>query len=125
MHNKKADQKMIDERVLSKKKPLQWHENIVKGISNKEYDGDFYEINEKIINLKKPLLTKKAESDIEAMMYAPMEPDENAFTNLYQMIVNDNIQDLIDPNAFSRFFVPFKELSDREKQRYFKEISET
>lgn len=122
---KERAQKMIDERVLSKKKPLQWHENIVKGISNKEYEGDFYEINEKIINLKKPLLTKKAESDIEAMMYAPMEPDDNAFTNLYQMIVNDNIQDLIDPNAFSRFFVPFKELSDREKQRYFKEISET
>ena len=121
---KERAQKMINERVLSKKKPLQWHENIVKGISNKEYDGDFYEINEKIINLKKPLLTKKAEADIEAMMYAPMEPDDNSFANLYQMIVNDNIQDLIDHNAFSRFFTPFKELSDREKKRYLDEIGE-
>lgn len=121
---KKRAQEKINERIEEKKKPLQWHENIIHGISNKEYDGDFYEINEKIINLKKPLLTKQAEADIEAMMYVPMEPDDNAFTNLYKMIVKDNIQDLIDANAFSRFFVPFKELSDREKKRYYEDLSE-
>lgn len=117
-------QKLIDERINEKKKPLQWHENIIKGISNKEYNGDFYEINEKIINLKKPLLTKRAEEDIEAMMYAPMEPDDKAFVNLYQMIVRDNIENLVDSDSFSRFFIPFKELSDREKKRYLEEINE-
>lgn len=114
----------IEERILEKKKPLQWHENIINGVSNKEYDGDFYEINERIINLKKPLLTKQAEETIEAMMYAPMEPDPQSFENLYKMIVRDNIQDLIDPNAFSRFFIPFKELSDREMKRYNEEMSQ-
>ena len=121
---KEKAQKMIDERVKEKKKPLQWHENIVNGVSNKEYNGDFYEINEKIINLKKPLLTKRAEEDIEAMMYAPMEPDDNSFANLYQMIVRDNIENLIDANEFSRFFVPFKELAEKEKKRYLEETSE-
>lgn len=121
---KERAQKMIDERVKENKKPLQWHENIINGVSNKEYNGDFYEINEKIINLKKPLLTKRAEEDIEAMMYAPMEPDDNSFTNLYKMIVKDGIEDLLDPNAFSRFFIPFKELSEREKKRYYEEVSE-
>jgi len=114
----------IEERILEKKKPLQWHENIINGVSNKEYDGDFYEINERIINLKKPLLTKQAEETIEAMMYAPMEPDPQSFENLYKMIVRDNIQDLIDPNAFSRFFIPFKELSDREMKRYNEEMTQ-
>ena len=114
----------IEERILEKKKPLQWHENIINGVSNKEYDGDFYEINERIINLKKPLLTKQAEETIEAMMYAPMEPDPQSFENLYKMIVRDNIQDLIDPNAFSRFFIPFKELSDREMKRYNEEMNQ-
>ena len=121
---KEKAQKMIDERIKEKKKPLQWHENIINGVSNKEYNGDFYEINEKIINLKKPLLTKRAEEDIEAMMYAPMEPDDNSFANLYQMIVRDNIENLIDANEFSRFFVPFKELAEKEKKRYLEEISE-
>lgn len=115
---KERAQKMIDERISEKKKPLQWHENIVNGVSNKDYNGDFYEINEKIINLKKPLLTKRAEEDIESMMYAPMEPDDEAFTNLYKMIVRDNIENLLDANEFSRFFIPFKELADREKKRY-------
>ena len=70
------------------------------------------------------MLTKQAEADIEAMMYAPMEPDDDAFANLYKMIVKDNIQDLIDSNAFSKFFTPFKELSDREKKRYYEDLSE-
>lgn len=121
---KEKAKKMIDERVKDKKKPLQWHENIINGISNKEYNGDFYEINEKIINLKKPLLTKRAEEDIEAMMYAPMEPDDNSFANLYQMIIRDNIENLVDANEFSRFFIPFKELADREKKRYFDDFNE-
>lgn len=121
---KEKAQKMIDERVKEKKKPLQWHENIINGVSNKEYNGDFYEINEKIINLKKPLLTKRAEEDIEAMMYAPMEPDDNSFANLYQMIVRDGIENLVDANEFSRFFVPFKELAEKEKKRYLDEVSE-
>ena len=121
---KERAQKMIDERIKEKKKPLQWHENIINGVSNKEYNGDFYEINEKIINLKKPLLTKRAEEDIEAMMYAPMEPDDNSFANLYQMIVKDNIENLVDANEFSRFFIPFKERADREKKRYLDETNE-
>ena len=113
----------IDERKADRKKPLQWHENIVNGVSNKEYNGDFYDINERLINLKKPLLTKQAESDIEAMMYAPMEPDDESFTNLYKMVQRDKIEDIMDPNAFSRFFIPFKELSNKEKKRYLEAVS--
>jgi hypothetical protein len=120
---KEKAQKMIDERVEQKKKPLQWHENIVNGVSNKEYDGDFYEINEKIIDLKHPLLTKSAESDIENMMYAPLDPDGRSFENLYSMIKRDGIKDLIDINEFARFFTEFKELADREKKK-FKDESE-
>lgn len=115
---------LINERVKSKKKPLQWHENIVNGISNKEYNGDFYEINEKIIDLKHPLLTKNAEEVIENMMYAPMDPDGRSFSNLYTLIKRDNIEDWIDEKAFANFFVPFKELSDREKRRFEESLEE-
>ena len=108
----------IEERISEKKKPLQWHQNIVDGVSNKVYDGDFYEINEKIIDLKHPLLTKSAEEDIEAMMYAPLDPEGRSFDNLYAMIVRDGIEDLIDLDRFSNFFVPFKELANREKKRF-------
>lgn len=115
---KQRAQEKIDERINEKKKPLQWHENIVNGVSNKEYDGDFYEINKKIIDLSQPLLTKSAEEDIEGMMYAPIDPEGRSFENLYAMIKRDGIEDLMDGKAFSNFFIPFNELANREKKRY-------
>ena len=108
----------IDERIEQKKKPLQWHENIVNGVANKEYDGDFYEINTKIIDLSHPLLTKSAEENIESMMYAPLDPEGRSFGTLYEMIKRDGIEDLMNLDTFSRFFIPFKELFDREKRRF-------
>ena len=114
----------IDERINEKKKPLQWHENIVNGDANKTYNGDFYEINRKIIDLKNPLLTKSAIDDIEAMMYAPLDPEGRSFDNLYRMITRDGIDGLMDINSFSSFFVQFKELADREKRRFNEAMKE-
>lgn len=108
----------IEERKNEKKKPLQWHENIVNGVSNKEYNGDFYEINRKLIDLKHPLLTESAENDIESIMYAPLDPAGRSFENVYSMISKDDIEIWRDAGSFANFFRPFKELSDREKKRY-------
>lgn len=111
-------QEKIDERVAEKKKPLEWHKNIVNGVSNKEYDGDFYEINEKIINLKKPLLTKEAKEELDSMMYEVQDPEGRSFQNLYDYILEDGIDELRDPNAFARFFEEYKFFADREIKRY-------
>lgn len=108
----------IEERKKEKKKPLQWHENIVNGVSNKEYNGNFYEINRKLIDLKHPLLTESAENDIESIMYAPLDPAGRSFENVYSMISKDDIEIWRDAGSFANFFRPFKELSDREKKRY-------
>lgn len=115
---KKRAQELIDERVKNKKKPLKVHENIVNGISNKEYDGDFYEINEKIINLNKPLLSDEAINEIEATMYSPMDPDGRSIKNLVQLIEEDGIVDLMGDTRFASFFAPFKSLIDKEKKKY-------
>ena len=111
-------QEKIDERINIKKKPLQWHENIVNGISNKNYDGNFYEINNKIINLANPLLTESAKEEMDNTMYTPMDTEGRSFANLYQMIKEDNITDLINENYFSSFFSTFKLLADKEIKRY-------
>ena len=111
-------QEMIDERVKSKKKPLKWHENIVNGISRRQYDGDFYEINNKIINLSEPLLTDDAKEEMDGTMYAPMDPEGRSLENLYTYIKEDNITDLLKPERFSNFFSTFKPLIDRENKRY-------
>ena len=108
----------INERKLQKKKPLKWHENIVNGISKRNYNGDFYEINDKIINLSNPLLTDEAKREMDETMYAPMDTDGRSFSNLYQYIIDDNITDLKNSDRFSSFFSTFKPLIDKEVKRY-------
>lgn len=118
---KERAKKLIDERVSSKKKPLQVHENIVNGVSNKKYDGDFYDINEKIIDLKHPLLTDDAKNEMDAMMYAPQDPDGRSFENLYEMINEDGIIELIGATKFASFFNLYKRLTEKEIKRYNEE----
>lgn len=113
----RAAQKIL-ERKENKKKPLKWHENIVNGVSKRNYNGDFYEINDKIINLSNPLLTKDAKEEMDATMYAPMDPEGRSLSNLYSYILEDNITDLKNSDKFSTFFSHFKPLIDKEIKRY-------
>ena len=114
---------MNEERVKNKKKPLKYCENIINGISNKNYNGNFFEINEKIINLKKPLLSEDAKKEIDSMRYVSQDPTDRNFKNLYKYINEDDITDLKDVNKFTNFFAPFKKLVNKEINKYEKEIS--
>lgn len=111
---------LCEERIKEKKKPLQWQENIVNGVSNKQYDGDFYDINNKLINLDMPLLTKEAEEFLSDMMYNAQDPEGRSFTNLFKYIKEDGITELMSDSAFSNFFLPFKQLAAKEIERYKK-----
>lgn len=113
-----------EERVKNKKKPYKYCENILNGVSNRYYDGDFYEINEKLINLKKPLLTDDAKEELESMMHVPQDPDGRSFKNLYQYILDDDITDLKNINVFTSFFRDFKKLEEKEVKNYKKYIEE-
>jgi 5'-3' exonuclease len=109
---------LITERLNAKKKPLKVYENIINGISNKPYSGDFYEINQKIIDLKHPLLTDEAKKVMDSMMYAPQDPNGRSFGNLYGYILEDGITDLMSNTRFASFFSPFKRLEEKEISRF-------
>lgn len=115
---KERAQNLINERIESKKKPLLVHQNIVNGVANKEYNGDFYEINKKIIDLKHPLMTDTAKEEMDSMMYAPQDPEDRSFGNLYKMINEDNIEELMSETKFSSFFNIFKRLQEKELKLY-------
>lgn len=112
---------LCEARVREKKKPLQWQQNIVDGVANKTYNGDFYDINNRLINLDSPLLTEEAEKELSEMMYNAQDPDDRSFGNLYNYIIEDDIMELISDSAFSNFFLPFKELANKEIKRYEKQ----
>ena len=115
---KKRASELIEERIKQKKKPYILHENIINGKSNKEYYGDFYEINEKIINLKKPLLSNEAKETMDSMMYASMDPEDRSIKNLYNIIIEQGIDELSSDTQFSGFFRPFKKLCEKEEKRF-------
>jgi len=107
--------KMInEERVREKKKPLKWAENIVNRVTDGVQGDKIYEINDKVIDLRKPLLTDEAKEMMDNMMYTPLDPEGRSFTNLYNIICENGIDDLKDENRFSSFFSEFKTLVDRE-----------
>ena len=111
-------QKLIDERINEKKSPYKVHENIVNGVSNKPYDGDFYEINKKIIDLKHPLLSPEAKQALDEMMYAPQDTEERSFKNLYSYILEDKIEEVMGDTKFASFFAPFKTFAEKEIKRF-------
>ena len=112
---------MVTERINNKKKPLKWQENIVNGVSRGDYDGNFYEINKKIIDLSEPLISDEAKDELNNMMYNVQDPEGRSFKNLYKYIVEDDITELRNENKFAGFFEPFKSLADKEISRYKKE----
>ena len=113
----------VEERIGQKKKPLKWHENIVNGVSNNVYPGDFYEINEKIISLEHPLLTPEAEEELKEMMHNVQDPEGRSFENLYSYMIEDGIDELSDAERFAFFFEPYKPLIDKEIKNFKKETA--
>ena len=107
---------LTEERKSNKKKPLKLHENILNGVSNKEYEGDFYEINKSLIDLSEPKLSEQAKEDMDNMMYAPQDPEGRSLTNVYEIIQQIGIMELMGDTKFASFFSPFKRLMDKEKE---------
>lgn len=101
-------------RAANKQKPLKWAENIVNGVTDGAQGEHLYEINEKIIDLKNPLMSDEAKELLDSIMYAPIDPEGRSFDNLYKLLLEYNIDDLKDESRFSNFFVEFKFLIDKE-----------
>lgn len=104
-----------EERVKDKKKPLKVCENIVNKVTDGIQGEGIYEINRKIMDLKNPLIHDDAINELNEIINAPIDGEGRSFENLYNLIVRDDILDLLDSNRFSNFFLPFKNVIDREK----------
>lgn len=111
--------KNIEERAKNKQKPLQVTENILNKVTLGCQGTDIYEINNKIINLNEPLLTKEAIEEMDAIMYAPLDPEGRDLKNLYNIIIENEMNDIMDETKFGDLFSSFYKLIEIEK-KYFK-----
>ena len=58
-------------------------------------------------------VTAEAKEEMDALMYAPIDPEGRSFENLYLIVKSNNIEKLCGETNFASFFCTFKVL---EKQ---------
>ena len=107
---------LLEERKAQKKKPLKSLENIVNGVTDGIQGKKIYEINKKIIDLSEPLLTKEALEGLNDEMYAPLGDDDRDIKNIYQIISNNGMNDLLDEKKFGSLFGCFERIIKSEKE---------
>ena len=123
----KAD-KMQNERLEAKKKPLAVLTNIIQGITTTKPDEngvsedrvlgmEFYETTWKLVNLSEPLMTETALERLDAYLDAPLNPEGRGIKNAYNLIKEDGIGHLIGESRFDDYLVPFKKIMERELKK--------
>lgn len=113
-------EELIEERAKNKKKPLQVMTNIINRVTLGSQGKDIFEINNKIINLSEPLLTKEAKEDMDNTIHAPLDPSDRDLKNVYNILIENEFNDLISDNSFSSFFSTFNVVIDKEKKFFEK-----
>lgn len=116
-------QLLIEERKKEKKKPLVVTENIVNKVTNGCQGVNIYEINDKIINLSNPLLTEEAINEMKSIMYSPLDPKGRDFKNLYMIIQENEMIDMLNEDKFGNLFSAFHKLINFEKKYFEKSLS--
>lgn len=111
---------ILKEEQSKRKKPLKVIDNILNGITDGVQGKDLYEINNKIINLKEPLLTEKVINDINDLIDHPINPDGRDNKNLFRMMNEDKFFNEIPgrEDGYIEYMRPFLKLIKKEKELF-------
>jgi 5'-3' exonuclease len=115
----RRSREQLDSRKAEKKKPLKSLENIINGVTDGCQGDRIYEINRKIIDLSEPMLTEEASSGMENEMYAPIDDEDRNITNVYNIILENDMNDLMDESKFGSVFGNYNRIITKERE-YFK-----
>lgn len=111
---------LLAERKSQKKKPLKSLENIVNGVTDGCQGDKLYEVNKKIIDLSEPLLTKESMEELDDSLYVPIDTSERDIKNVYNIVYENGMNDLVDEEKFGNTFSPYGRIIMMEKRRYEK-----
>lgn len=114
----RRSKELLDERKAEKKKPLKSLENILNGVTDGCQGDKLYEINQKIIDLSIPLLTDEAKETMDEELYAPFDTSDRNFKNIYNIVTDNKINDILDEGKFGNILEPFTRIALMERRRY-------
>lgn len=106
------------ERMENKQKPLKAIDNLIEQRTDGIQGDRLFEINDKIIDLKNPFMTKESIDMMIDHMSLPLNPDGRDIKNVYKMIKEDGLTRLIGTNNIADYLIPFKKLIEREIKNF-------
>ena len=84
------------------------------------YGNEFFEINEKIVDLSEPMITDEAKELVELYYRESLDPDGRGYKNLMKMMMENGLFRYL-PNtddAWINFLKPFMKLTRKEKRNF-------
>ena len=105
-----------------RKTRLKTLDNIINKVSVGIQGEDIYEINNKIIDLKKPLLTESAKHHLDELFETPIDPEDRTTKNVIKMMVEDGLTMAIPGgrDGYINFLQPFLRIIKKEKNYFSK-----
>jgi hypothetical protein len=109
------------EQLLSKDKDNTVLKNLLSGRTKTGiYGNEFFEINEQIVDLSKPLITDEGKTLVELYYTEPLDPDGRGHRNIIKMMMEDGFFKFLPKgdNNWVNFLTPFLKLTRKEKKNY-------
>ncbi len=84
------------------------------------FGNEFFEINEKIVDLSNPLITDDAKELVELYYRESLDPDGRGYKNLIKMMMENGFFKYLPKgdDAWVNFIKPFMKLTRKEKRNY-------
>ena len=109
------------ERLLSEDKDNTVLKNLLSGKTKTGiYGNEFFEINEKIVDLSNPLITDEGKTLVELYYTESLDPDGRGHRNIIKMMMEDGFFKFLPKgdNNWVNFLTPFLKLTRKEKKNY-------
>lgn len=102
------------ERVNNKQKPLSVLDNIINGVTDGVQKERIYEINDRLVNLSKPMITEKGVNELQQLINGTLNSSGRELKNVLLMMKKDGLDRTLGETRYAEFLIPFKKLIDRE-----------
>ena len=109
------------ETLLKEDKDNKALQNLLSGKTKTGvYGEEFFIINEKIVDLSKPLITDEAKELVGLYYRESLDPDGRGYKNLLKMMMQDGFFKFLPKgdDAWVNFVRPFMKLTRKEKRNY-------
>lgn len=108
--------KQQEERIAQKQKPLKVLQNIIDAVTDGVQGKKIYQINERLVNLSKPMMTTDGIRALELLKNGSLLPENREFKKVFEMMKSHGIDKEIGEHRYPEYLVPFKKLIDREEK---------